>query len=93
MRGIGDALKRRVEQQGHDHQRDRKHLDGDDGAEEDFRIGLNLIFVRNLDLRRGSPGDEDNPRRRLARIRVHAGDEIFGIGHAIAPPSRPPATD
>ena len=46
VRGIGNALKRRVEQKSHAHQRDRQHLNGDDGAEENLRIGLNLIFVR-----------------------------------------------
>ena len=65
-------------------QRDRQHLDRDRGAEQDFGISLNLIFVGDLYLRRGAPGDEDNPRRRLARIGVHAGDKIFWIAHGIA---------
>ena len=92
MRGIGNTLKRCVEREGDAGQRDREQFDGYDDAEEDFRIRLHLIFVCNLDLCRGSPGDEDYSRWRLAGVGVQAGDEILRIGVGsligVAPPSR-----
>ena len=74
-------------------QRDRKHFDGDDGAKDDFRVCLNLIFVPRLDLRGSSPRDEDNPRRRFARVRVHASYKILRIAHGYRAPFTAAAAD
>ncbi len=81
MRGIGEAFQRSVKHQRDPHQHDGQCHDGDGRAKQDFRKSLELIFGLSFDLRRSAARDEDDAARRFFRVRVDAGDEIFGVGH------------
>ena len=78
MRRVGQAFERSVKHQRDPDQSDGKRHDRNRRAEQHLRKSLDLIFGLGLHLRRGAARDEDDAPRRLLRVRVDAGDEVFG---------------
>jgi len=82
VRGIGNALQRRIEEQRKENQRDGQQLDCQSSAEEHSgKVSPGLPGYPNL--RRGAPRDKDDACGRAALVRVDAGDEVFRVAHCL----------